>query len=74
MNFIVMLTLRYAVETRHRPAFTASRRVASIEAAQAKVARLCRENKNEGYIKNSGFSLYDSSNNVIKTFETSPVS
>lgn len=62
------LTLRYSVETRHRPSFTASKKIISEEHAGRVVSKLKLENKREGYSKNSSFILYDKNNNVVGNY------
>lgn len=59
------MILRYSVETKHRPAFTAKKICKTNKDATDKVAKLKQINKKEGYLKYWDFRLYDDSNCLI---------
>lgn len=59
------MILRYSVETKHSPAFTAKKSCKGNKDANLKIERLKRINKKEGYLKYFNFCLYDNFNNLI---------
>ena len=59
------MILRYSVETKHRPAFTAKKSCKDGKDANRKIEKLKRINEKEGYTKYWGFCLYDDFSNLI---------
>lgn len=61
-------TLRYKCETDYCKSFTGSKKVASRDDADHRVAKMLAQNEILGYTKYSGFKLYDQKNNIVIGF------
>ena len=64
----MVMILRYTVETKHKPSFTASKKVDSENEAQDIWKRLRKLNNKEGYSKYSHFVLYTDNNEFVCSF------
>ena len=64
----MMMIFRYVVETKHKPSFTASKKVNSEHEAEEIWKRLRRANDKEGYFKYSRFVLYDDDDEFVCSY------
>jgi hypothetical protein len=62
------MIFRYTVETKHKPSFTASKKVISEEEAESIWKKLRKQNDKEGYSKYSHFILYSDNNKFVCSF------
>lgn len=63
-----IMKLRYIVEGKFAATFTASEKVKSQDDANRMVFSLKLLNQKEGYMKYSGFILYDNDNKIIHRY------
>lgn len=59
------MILRYIVETKHKPTFTASKKVSDFLEANLKVENLMKANIKAGHKKYTDFDLYTDNNVLI---------